>query len=136
MSATLTIISWRDIPAQVTAKSEAGSARAELSERFQKAIDAAAMKAGLVDMDLYLEEWRQETRACGDDLDAEVAAEVKRLETEFSRDVLLELTRSGGLLGEHSRTPRRRRRARPAGSRIGAPLPDEETPRCSRPPRT
>jgi hypothetical protein len=101
MSATLTVISWRDIPAQVTAKSEAGSARAELSERFQKAIDAAAMKAGLVDMDLYLEEWRQETRACGDDLDAEVAAEVKRLETEFSRDVLLELTRSGGLLGEH-----------------------------------
>jgi hypothetical protein len=97
MTATLTVISWRDIPAQVTARSEAGSARAELSERFQKAIDAAAMKAGLVEMDLYLDEWRQEARPCGDDLDAEVAVEVERLETEFTRDVLLQLTRSGGL---------------------------------------
>ena len=41
------------------------------------------MKAGLVEMDLYLDEWRQEARPCGDDLDAEVAAEVERLETEF-----------------------------------------------------
>jgi len=100
MSSMLTVISWRDIPAQVTAKNERGSARAELSERFQKAIDAAAMKADLVDMDLYLEEWRQEARPCGDDLEAEVAAEVERLETAFSRDVLLALTRSGGLHAE------------------------------------
>jgi hypothetical protein len=96
MSATLTVIYWRDIPAQVTAKGGGGSARAQLSDRFQKAIDAAAMKADLVDMDLYLEEWRQETRPCGDDLDAEVAAEVERLEAAFDRDVLLQLTRSGG----------------------------------------
>jgi hypothetical protein len=100
MSATLTVISWRDIPAQVTAKGDGGSARAELSERFQKAIDAAAMKAGLVEMDLYLEEWRQETRPCGDDLEAEVAAEVERLEAEFTRDLLVQLTRSGGLRDE------------------------------------
>ena len=100
MSSMLTVISWRDIPAQVTAKNERGSARAELSERFQKAIDAAAMKADLVDMDLYLEEWRQEARPCGDDLEAEVAAEVERLETAFTRDVLLALTRSGGLHAE------------------------------------
>ncbi len=97
MSSMLTVISWRGIPAQVTARSETATARAELSDRFQKAIDAAAMKAGLVDMDLYLEEWRQETRPCGDDLEAEVAAEVKRLETAFSRDILLQLTRSGGM---------------------------------------
>ena len=96
MSATLTVIYWRDIPAQVTAKQEAGSARVQLSDRFQKAIDAAAMKADLVDMDLYLEEWRQETRPCGNDLEKEVTAEAERLETAFSRDVLLQLARSGG----------------------------------------
>jgi len=96
MSATLTVIYWRDIPAQVTAKGEAGSARAQLSDRFQKAIDAAAMKAGLVEMDLYLEEWRQETRPSGDDLDAEVAAEVDRLEAAFDRDILVQFVRSGG----------------------------------------
>jgi len=99
MSATLTVIYWRDIPAQVTAKGEAGSARVQLTDRFQKAIDAAAMKAGLVDMDLYLEEWHQETRPCGDELDAEVAAEAERLEAAFDRDVLLQLARSGGRKG-------------------------------------
>jgi hypothetical protein len=97
MSATLTVIYWRDIPAQVTAKGDAGSARAQLSDRFQNAIDAAAMKADLVDMDLYLEEWRQETRPCQDDLDAEVAAEVARLEAAYPRETLLQLTRNGGL---------------------------------------
>ncbi len=98
MSATLTVIYWRDIPAQVTAKNDTGSARAQLSERFQKAIDAAAMKAGLVDMSLYLEEWRQDTHPCGDDLDAEVAAELERLETAYGRETLLELARAGGRL--------------------------------------
>ena len=96
MSAILTVIYWRDIPAQVTAKGEAGSARVQLSDRFQKAIDAAAMKAGLVEMELYLEEWHQTTRPCADDLEAEVAAEAARLETAYPRDVLLRLTRSGG----------------------------------------
>ena len=96
MSATLTVISWRDIPAQVTVKSESGSARMQLSDRFQKAIDAAAMQAGLVEMDLYLEEWRQEARPCGDDLEAEVASEAARLETAYTREILVRLTRSGG----------------------------------------
>lgn len=73
------------------------SARAELSERFQLAIDAAATKAGLTGSDAYLDEWRRETRACGADLRAEVDAEVERLETAFPRDVLLALTRAGGL---------------------------------------
>jgi hypothetical protein len=96
VTATLTIIYWRDIPAQVTARGDAGTARVQLSDRFQKAIDAAAMKADLVEADLYLDEWRQVTRPCGDDLDAEVASEAELLETAFSRDVLLQLSRSGG----------------------------------------
>jgi hypothetical protein len=96
MSATLTVIYWRDIPAQVTAKGDGGSARSQLSDRFQQAIDAAAMKAGLVDMDLYLEEWRQVARPCGDDLEAEVAAEAERLEAAFAGDALRRLAGSGG----------------------------------------
>jgi hypothetical protein len=81
----------------VTAAGEGGrSARAQLSDRFQLAIDAAAMKAGLVGSDAYLEEWRRETRPCGDDLEAEVAAEAERLEAAFPRETLLALTRAGG----------------------------------------
>lgn len=55
------------------------------------------MKAGLTEMDGYLEAWRQEKRPCGEDLDAEVAAEVERLEAGYQREVLLPLTRAGGL---------------------------------------
>jgi hypothetical protein len=93
----LTVIWWRDIPAQVTASAGEATERAQLSDRFQKAIDAAAMTAGLVDSDAYLEEWRRETRGCGDDLEAEVAAEVDRLEAAHPREVLLELSRGGGV---------------------------------------
>jgi hypothetical protein len=81
----------------VTASDGRRTARAELSQRFQNAIDAAAMKAGLVDSDAYLEEWRRETRPCGDDLDAEVAAEIEQLEAAHPREELLALTRAGGI---------------------------------------
>ncbi|MBA3400534.1 MAG: virulence factor [Actinobacteria bacterium] len=93
----LTVIWWRDIPAQVTAKAARTSARAQLGERFQEAIDAAAMSAGLFDSEGYLEEWRRERRACGDDLEAEVAGEAAKLEHAFDDDRLATLARQGGL---------------------------------------
>ena len=74
----LTVIWWRDIPAQVTAKEGRARAARELPTRFQEAIDAAAMRAGLIGTDAYLEEWRREARACGDDLEAEVDAGGRR----------------------------------------------------------
>jgi hypothetical protein len=80
----------------VTVQGDGASARVQLSDRFQKAIDAAAMKAGLVDSDAYLEEWRRETRPCGDDLEAEAAAEAERLEAAYDREALLALARAGG----------------------------------------
>lgn len=93
----LTVIYWRAIPAQVTAVDGDASARAQLHERFQKAIDAAAMRAGLVEMDAYLAEWRQVVRPCGGDLEAEVAKEAERLEHAYGADVVRRLVRAGGL---------------------------------------
>ena len=92
----LTVIWWRDIPAQVTAKEGRRSARAQLSERFQEAIDAAAMRAGLIGTDAYLAEWRREPRACGDDLDSEVTQEADWLEAAYTDDVLERLIRADG----------------------------------------
>ena len=92
----LTVIWWRGIPAQVTAKAGRASARASLSGRFQEAIDAAAMSAGLFDSDGYLEEWRRVSRDCGDDLDGAVADEVARLEADYDDERLAELARAGG----------------------------------------
>lgn len=97
MSAELTVIRWRAIPAQVVAKRGRQSARRELSPRFQVAIDRAAMYAGLFGTDEYLNEWTRDTRPCGDDLEAEAAAEAKRLEAEFSPEVLNDIAGKGGV---------------------------------------
>ena len=90
------MISWRAIPAQVTAGKGRNAARAQLSERFQEAIDAAAMRAGLIGSDSYLEEWRRDTRDCGDDLDAEVSAAAAQLEQDYTDERLERIVRSNG----------------------------------------
>ena len=97
MSADLTVIWWRDIPAQVTAKSGRQVVRAELETRFQTAIDRAAMVAGLSGTDEYLSHWRRTSRPCTDDLAHEVESEIARLETGYPSKVLGRLVDSGGL---------------------------------------
>jgi hypothetical protein len=92
----LTVISWRAIPAQVIAGKGRGAVRVQLSERFQEAIDAAAMRAGLIGTDTYLEEWRRESRPCKDDLEAEVVAAAARLEIEYDDRRLERLVRASG----------------------------------------
>ena len=57
--ASLTVLYWRDIPSQVIVKAGRKSAKRELSERFVRAIDAAAMHAGAASADAYLEDWRR-----------------------------------------------------------------------------
>lgn len=92
----LTVIRWREIPAQVMARRGDETAKRELSARFQVAIDRAAMYAGLFGTDEYLAEWARDTRPCGDDLESEVASEAARLESEYDSEVLNELAANGG----------------------------------------
>jgi len=95
---SLIIISWRDIPAQVIAKQGRETAKVPLSQRFQEAIDRAAMRAGKGSSDAYLADWqRSAPRACGDDLPAEAAAEAARLEARFTAEDLERLIRAKGL---------------------------------------
>ena len=96
--ARLTIIYWRDIPAQATARAGRQKATIRLSDRFQVAIDQAATRAGKTDADEYLAEWRDERKACGDDLQATVDEEAARLEVEFPQSVLDGYVRSGGFV--------------------------------------
>jgi hypothetical protein len=95
--AELTVISWRDIPAQVVARAGRTTAKAILSDRFQEAIDMAATRVGLIDSSDYLAEWRRNTRPCGEDLEAEASAERARLEAQFTADKLERMVRAGGL---------------------------------------
>ena len=90
------IISWRDIPLQVVARSGRSSARVLLPERFQEAVDAAAMSAGLIGSDDYTEQMRMERSECGGDLEAEANAAAERIEADWPDDVLRASIRAGG----------------------------------------
>jgi len=95
---SLTLILWRDIPAQVVVKRGRESAKVQLSARFQEAVDRAAMRAGKGSSDAYLADWRRgAARPCGDDLQAEAAAEAARLEARYSDEDLQRLIRAKGL---------------------------------------
>jgi len=96
MAGTLTVIWWRDIPAQVIAKDGRRAHKIVLHRRFQVAIDKAAVKANRREMDAYIAEWRKEKRACGDDLEAAAQGEVDRLELEYTKGVLAGLVATGG----------------------------------------
>ncbi|MFQ5773498.1 MAG: virulence factor [Kiloniellaceae bacterium] len=98
--AKLTVVYWRDIPAQVIVKAGRQSAKRQLSERFEKAIDRAAMRARLRDTDSYLAEWRRtEPVDCGDDLEAEAEVAARRLEDEYGEARLKALVETGGREG-------------------------------------
>ena len=99
--ASLTIISWRDIPAQVVVKRGRETAKVQLSARFQEAVDRAAMRAGKGTSDAYLADWtRSEARPCGEDLEAEAAAEAARIEAAFTNEALEALIRAKGLAAQ------------------------------------
>ena len=100
MAGTLTVIWWRDIPAQVIAKDRRQAHKVVLHPRFQVAIDKAAMKAGLKAASDYIGEWRREASACGDDLEATANAEATRLESHYTKAVLDRLIAAGGLDAE------------------------------------
>jgi Virulence factor len=94
--AELAIISWRDIPLQVVARSGRDSSRVLLPERFQEAVDAAAMSAGLIGSDDYTEQMRMDRSECGDDLQAEAQQAADRVQSEWPDEVLRAAIRSGG----------------------------------------
>lgn len=94
--AQLTIVYWRDIPAQVIVKAGRTKESRKLSERFEQAIDMAAMRSGASETDAYLEEWRRAPSSVEGDL-AQIADETAaRLEVEFDPDTLKTLIANGG----------------------------------------
>jgi hypothetical protein len=98
--ASMTVISWRDIPAQVIVKRGRETAKAKLSGRFHEAVDRAAMRAGKGSSDLYLAEWkRSNATPCSDDIEREASAEAARIEARYSDEDLERLVRAKGLAG-------------------------------------
>jgi Virulence factor len=93
----VTIVYWRDIPAQVIVGKGRRAAKVQLPERFEQAIDRCAMKVGARDTDSYLAEWRKTApyEVAGEDA-AVAAAEAARLEAEFDAARLKQLIDNDG----------------------------------------
>lgn len=93
----VTIVYWRDIPAQViVGKGRRGSKRV-LDERFEKAIDRCAMRVGAKESDAYLAEWRKAAPYSVEGAPEEIAAaEAARLEAEFDDERLKALILNDG----------------------------------------
>lgn len=94
--AKLITIYWRDIPAQVVGRVGRKNAKKELGDRFAKAIDRAAMRAGRGSSDAYLEDWRRESEQVEGDIEELVAARAAQLENHFSDEYLESVVKAGG----------------------------------------
>ena len=93
----VTIVYWRDIPAQVIVGKGRRGAKRPLPERFEQAIDRAAMKVGAEDTDAYLAEWRKaEPFAMEGDADAIADAEAARLDAEYDKERIKALIANDG----------------------------------------
>jgi len=95
--ANLIVTYWRDIPSAVSVKAGRKEEKRMLADRFQEAIDMAAMRGGASDTDSYLADWRRaEPVAVGEDLLAEVEAAKADLEARYTPEVLKALIANGG----------------------------------------
>lgn len=74
--ATYQVLYWYDIPVQVRAGSRRDRCSVELPERFQLAVDQAAMASGMDSTDDYLAGFRWSDAAEQDGTPQEVAAAV------------------------------------------------------------
>ena len=93
----LTIVYWRDIPAQVIVGKGRRGSKAPLPERFEQAIDRAAMKVGAAETDAYLAEWRKVASGNVDGDPDEIARDAAaRIDREYGADRLKQLIANDG----------------------------------------
>ena len=96
--AQLITVYWRDIPAQVIVKKgRRDQVKRVLDERFEKAIDRAAMRGKARSTEDYLAEWRKaDPVEVSDDLEAEAERAAAKLEADYDDARLKALVEAGG----------------------------------------
>jgi Virulence factor len=81
------VLYWKDIPSVVEASDGSGTAKVQLSDRFQVLIDAVAMRLGLAGTDAYLDQWEhgdeEERPGSPGDVANAVAQELEAKFSEF-----------------------------------------------------
>ncbi|MFT6558614.1 MULTISPECIES: virulence factor [Sneathiella] len=93
----INIIYWRDIPSQVSVQKGRRSAKLLLEQRFQEAIDQAAMRSGAHESDAYLQDWRRVLLGNYDgDLQTLADAKAAELEASIGETELSALVKNNG----------------------------------------
>ncbi|GAA0289568.1 virulence factor [Rhodovulum strictum] len=93
----ITILYWRDIPAQVIVGKGRTAEKRILPQRFEQAIDRCAMAIGARDIDGYLAEWRRAGPVLREGDPAALAeAEAARIETSYDAARLSALVAAAG----------------------------------------
>ena len=93
----VTIVYWRDIPAQVIVGKGRREAKKQLAERFEQAIDRVAMRTGAAGSDAYLADWRKADPYRIDGNQEEIVQlESDRLETEYDSKRIKILIKNDG----------------------------------------
>ena len=97
----LITVFWRDIPSHIIFKTKSGKFKKQMSPRFEKAIDRAAMRAGKGSSDAYMADWRREiVKIKTDDPQSIVDQKIELLEQMFSDDLLEKTVKSKGIKEE------------------------------------
>jgi len=95
--ADVTIVYWRDMPAQVIVGRGRRGVKLPLPERFEQAIDRAAMKSGAAESDDYIAGFRKAAPIPVDGTDQEAAeATVANIDAEYDQDRLKTLIANDG----------------------------------------
>ncbi|MGI9602042.1 MAG: virulence factor [Acidimicrobiales bacterium] len=92
----LVVIYWRDIPAQVNAQVGRDRHQVLLPVRFQRAIDRAKRKAGIVTADDDIAQWRRQTQPLDGDPAAAAEAAAAAIDRAITREQLGHLAFAGG----------------------------------------
>jgi len=97
MMPDVTVVYWRDIPAQVIVGKGRRGAKAALPERFEQAIDRAAMRTGVTGSDDYLDGFRKADPYTVEGDREEIArTEADRIDMEYGPERLKALIENDG----------------------------------------
>jgi hypothetical protein len=79
------VLYWKDIPSVVQATDAGGTAKVQLSDRFQTLIDSVAMRLGLAGTDEYLDQWEHgDEQERSGDAHAVASAVAQEFEARFA----------------------------------------------------
>ncbi|HEY5738398.1 MAG: virulence factor [Gammaproteobacteria bacterium] len=95
--AQLKIVFWRDIPGQVVIRKGRRSTRLRLPARFTKAIERASYRLKKTQQDAMFEPWHDVSQPFEGDVEQQARQLLRRLETQYTDEVLETLIRASGV---------------------------------------